>query len=105
MKYSRIIVVLALAIFLAGLAARDGARLRPRIPLQPDPEPAHQGLKEAYGLIHRQQVDEAHRLLHRLAPNDAVGQCSLGLLQVQKGDMGFTQEEYNILQSLAPALA
>jgi hypothetical protein len=34
-----------------------------------------------------------------------VGQCSLGLLQVQKGDMGFTQEEYNILQSLAPALA
>ena len=76
------------------------------IRLQPELESAHLGLKQAYGgLTYWKQRHEAHRLLHELAPDDAVGHYGLGLLYVEKRDLGYAQDECQILQKLDPALA
>lgn len=90
----------------AGQYLQAAEAYKEAIRLQPDLKPAHQGLKKAYaGLTFGQQVSEAHRLLEQLGPEDAVGHYGLGLLYVQKRDMGYAQDEYQILQKLDPALA
>lgn len=76
------------------------------IRLQPGLETAHLGLKKAYqGLTFGEQIEEAQRLCHSLGPHDAVGHYGLGLLYREKGDYGYAQDEYLLLQKLDPALA
>lgn len=76
------------------------------IRLQPGLETAHLGLKKAYqGLTFGEQIEEAQRLCHSLGPHDAVGHYGLGLLYLEKGDYGYAQDEYLLLQKLDPALA
>jgi len=90
----------------AGEYLQAAEAYRQAIREQPGLEAAHLGLKRAYaGLTFGQQLSEAHRLLGHLAPNDAVGHYGLGLLYVQKRDLGYAEDEYRILQKLDPALA
>ncbi|MHB8068154.1 MAG: hypothetical protein ACYDIC_09665 [Desulfobaccales bacterium] len=89
-----------------GQHLRAAKAFKQALRLEPGLEPAHIGLKKAYeGLTYWKQMQETHRLLHELAADDAVGQYGLGLLYVQKRDMGYAQDEYQILQKLDPALA
>ncbi len=74
--------------------------------LQPGLETADLGLKKAYhALTFWEKIREAHRLMERLAPDDAVGHYGLGLLYLEKGDFGYAQDEYLLLKKLDPFLA
>ncbi len=90
----------------AGRYLQAAKSYKQAILLQPNLEPAYLGLKRAYErLTYWKQIDEAHRLLKDLSPDDAVGHYGLGLLYFEKGDYGYAQDECLFLQKLDPALA